>query len=183
MKKITRYLLLFLGFSTFFSCNSPQTNADKIFATIGLNSNKVPSSFQQSFNEILNHKKIGNLKVFSESKKEYVPASAQEFIAYRYKNIFDEDIRKVKELPADEESQPIIDAGLRMFQYAEEIYKDDYPKIARMIDEGASDEEINAVVTQLDATKGIELDRLRAKAMELLLPYADKHGVEYKTIN
>jgi hypothetical protein len=49
-----------------------------------------------------------------------------------------------------------------------------------MIDDGKSEEEINLAAKQLDDTKGIELDKKYKKVMDLLLPYADKHGVEYK---
>ncbi|WP_437922122.1 hypothetical protein [Sphingobacterium sp. LRF_L2] len=182
MKKTVRYLLLFLCITSV-SCLKLETNPEKIFTTIGLNGNKIPSNFKRAFDEIRGQKKIGNLKAYSETEKKYVAATAQECIASNYQNIFEEDIKKIKALSADEESQPIIDNGLAMFQYADEIYKNEYPIIAKMIDEGIPDEEIDAAIAQLEATKGAELERLRIRTMDLLLPYADKNGVEYETIN
>lgn len=183
MRKIFFYLLLFACASSIVSCNSLSTKAEMIFTTIGLNGNKVPSNFKRAFDEIRGQKRIGNLKVYSETEKKYVPATAQEYIALNYQNMFEEDIKKTKELTADDESQPIIDAGLAMFQYADEIYKNEYPIIAKMIDDGAPDEEVNGIIAELEATKGAELERLRAKTMDLLLPYANKNKVEYKTLN
>lgn len=183
MKNIFLYLLLFACASSIVSCNTSGTNAEKIFTTIGLNGNKIPSNFKRAFDEICGQKRIGNLKVYSQTEKKYVGATAQQYIASNYQNMFEEDIKKIKELSGDEESQPIIDAGLAMFQYANEIYKNEYPIIAKMIDDDAPEEEINAVIAELEATKGAELKRLRVKTMDLMLPYVDKNGVEYKTMN
>lgn len=183
MKKTAIYLLLFIGAISLVACNSSTTNPEKIFKTIGLNGNKIPSNFKRAFNEIRGQKRVGNLKIHSKTENKYVSATAQDYIASNFQNMFDEDIKKIEELSADEESKPIIDAGLAMFQYADKIYKNDYPIIAKMIDDGIPDEEINAAIEQLDATKGVELERLRVKTMDLLIPYADKNGVKYKTMN
>lgn len=182
MRQIVFYLLLFASSLSFVSCSNTGTYPEKIFGTIGLNSNKIPSNFKRAFDEIRGQKRVGNLKIYSEAEKKFIPATAQEYVTVNYQNLFEEDIRKIQALVGDDESQPIIEAGLALFVYADEIYKTDYPKMAQMIEEGVSDEEINRAIAQLEATKGIELEKLRIKTMDLLLPYADKKGVDYKTM-
>ena|SRR5690554_1870440 len=183
MKKNLIYLLLFAFTLTAVSCNFSGTQPEKIFSTIGLNGNKIPRNFKRAFDEIRGQKKIGNLKIYNAEKNEYKTATAEEYVKSHYAILFDEDIEKIKALVSDVESQPIIDAGLEMFQYADEIYKKDYVRIAKMIDDGISDEEINAEIEKLESTKGVELDKKYNATMDLLMPYADKNGVEYKTYN
>lgn len=181
MKRLAYYFALFA--LVFVSCGNSGTNPEKIFTTIGLNGNKIPSNFRRAFDEIRGQKRIGNLKIYDAKTKGYKPSTAQEYIEANYLHMFDEDMEKVKALKGDEESQPIIDAGLAMFQYADEIYKHEYPRIAKMIDDGASDEEVNDIIGQIEEVRGVKLGELRNKTMDLLLPYADKNGVEYKTMN
>ena len=78
------------------------------------------------------------------------------------------------------EAEPIIKAGIELFEYVDEIQNKDFMMIAKMIDDGKSNEEVDAAARNLDDTKGIELDKKYTKVMDLLLPYADKNGVEYK---
>lgn len=186
MKSITKtfsYLLFFIIAFSVVSCNMSGSKPEKIFSAIGLNGNKIPRNFKRAFDEIRGQKKIGNLKIYNVEKKEMEAVSAQEYVKAHYVIFFDDDIEKIKALKGDAESQPIIDAGLETFQYADEIYKNDYPKIAKMIDDGIPDEEIDAAIEELDNTKGVELDKKYNKTMDLLLPYADKNGVKYKTYN
>ncbi|MDR7212416.1 hypothetical protein [Flavobacterium piscis] len=171
--------LLFLsGF--IFSCNLVNDSPDSIFKLIGLNANKVPSSFGLIFKEFRLQKAKGRLQVPAADNKSRRPATCVEAVNYFYSNTFTEDIKKIKKLNKTEETKPIIEAGIELFEYAQEIHRNDFPKIAKMIDEGKSDEEIDLAAKQLDDTKGIELDKKHEKTMKLLLPYADKHGIKYK---
>ena len=180
MKKILLYLLLFASISSMISCNNMGVNPEKIFSKIGLNGNKIPRSFKSHFNEIRVHIANGTLTIVTPKNEVKKGVTATEYMLNHYPNMFDEDIKSIKELATDEESKPIVDAGLEMFLYADEIYKKDFLRIAKMIDEGKPDEEIDAAIESLDNTKGLELDKKYNKAMDLLLPYADKNGVEYK---
>lgn len=181
MRQIVFYLLLFTSSLSCVSCGNTVTYPEKIFGTIGLNSSKIPSDFKRSFDEIRRQKRVGNVKIYSETEQKFIPATVQEYVSVNYQNLFEEDIKKIQELVGDDDSQPIIDAGLALFVYADEIYKKDYPRMAQMIEEGVSDEEINHAIAQLEATKGRELEKLRLKTMDLLFPYADKKGIDYKS--
>ena len=181
MKKFLFSSFLLISICTFFSCNYLNNYPEKVFNKVGLNANKIPRSFGRAFKEIQGQKAVDRLVVYLDGKSK--KASVVEYVDYHYKSIFDDDIKDIEELKQDEETKPIIEAGLDMFRYADVIYKEDYPRIAQMIDEGYPDEEIQAAIAELDNSKGAELDEKYRKTMELLIPYADKHGVEYKTIN
>ena len=183
MKKLLIFSFAIICAFSVISCNFSGVKPEKIFSAIGMNGNKIPTSFKRAFDEIRGQKKIGNLKTYNAETKEYKSVTAEEYVKSHYAILFDDDIEKIKALVSDTESQPIIDAGLEMFQYADEIYKTDYVRIAKMIDDGIPDEEIDAAIEELDNTKGVELDKKYNKTMDLLLPYADKNGVKYKTYN
>lgn len=176
-----QYLLLFVVFLS--SCNIFQDSPDRIFNLIALNANKIPSSFQRHFKEIRQHKANGSLQVPAKDNKSYRPATCTEYVDYAYSKTFDKDIEDVKKIRTTDETKPIVERALVMFKYADTIYKKDFPVIAKMIDEGKSDEEIDQALYNLDDTKGVELDKMYESTMELVLPFAKKHGVEYKTIN
>lgn len=172
--------LLFL-LTIFSSCNLLNDSPDQVFQVIGLNANKIPRSFEQVFKELRQHKANGNLQVPTADNKSMRPGTCVESVKYWYGNTFKEDIKKIKKLRVEEEAKPIVTAALDLFQYADEIQKTDFLTIAKMIDEGKSDEEIDTASKRLDDTKGILLDKKYESVMKLLLPYADKNGVEYKT--
>lgn len=173
-------IIVFGLFVSFFSCTMIGANPQKIFNKIGLNGNKIPRSFQQHFKEIRAQKAAGSLTIVTKENKVKKGITATEYIENNYIHMFEPDIQGIKELTSDKESQPIIDAGLEMFSYADVIYKTDFPRIAKMIDDGLDDQQIDEAIGDLDKTKGIDLNRKYEKAMKLLLPYADKHAVQYE---
>jgi hypothetical protein len=178
--KLKIIFILFLS-TIISSCNLLYDSPDQVFEVIGLNANKIPRSFEQVFKEFRQHKANGSLQVPTADNKSMRPGTCVESVNYWYGNTFKEDIKKIKKLKVEEEVKPIITAALDLFQYADEIQKTDFLIIAKMIDEGKSEEEIDDASRKLDDTKGILLDKKYEKVMKLLLPYADENGVEYKT--
>lgn len=183
MKKLLLSILLFVFATSIISCNDNGVNPEKIFAKIGLNGNKIPRSFKTHFNEIRTHISKGTLTIVTKENKVKEGVTATEYVENNYPNMFEEDIKEIKKLASDEETKPIIDAGLKMFLYADEIYKNDFVRIAKMIDDKKTNEEIDVAIEELDATKGLELDKKYEAVMRLLLPYADKNKVEYKIMD
>lgn len=176
-----KIISLFFLLSVVSSCNLLNDSPDQVFQVIGLNANKIPRSFEQVFKEFLQHKANGSLQVPTADNKSMRSGTCVESVKYWYGNTFKEDIKKIKKLKVEEEAKPIITSALDLFQYADEIQKTDFGVIAKMIDEGKTEEEINNASRKLDDTKGILLDKKYESVMKLLLPYADKNGVEYKT--
>lgn len=175
----TKSFLFLIVLITGISCKLTNDSPDQIFNTIGLNANKIPSSFERVFKEFRQHKANGTLQLPTEDGKSMKKATCVEVVKFAYANTFKEDIRRIKNLNSTEEAEPIIKAGIELFEYADQIQNKDFMMIARMIDEGKSDEEIDAAAKELDETKGMKLEEKYTKVMDLLLPYADANGVEY----
>lgn len=180
-KRFNPFYYLLISF--FAACSLLSNNPEKVFETIALNGNKIPYRFESHFKEIIERNKVYGLQMpTGKDNVEMRKATFSEYVNYTYTKTFDEDIKKVKELQQTDETKPIIDAALEMFTYADEIYKNDFPAIAKMLDEGKSEEEVYAAIQQLEEAKGAELQDKKEKVMSLIIPYAEKHGVEYKTI-
>ena len=182
MKKLIQFSVLIAISLLLFSCGFNSSRPQKVFDVVGLNANSIPSSFERHFKELFSQKENGSLKIIKPNNN-IVSGTAVEYVNQHYVKSLEGHIQSIKDLKTTEESQPIIDAGLDLFKYSDEIYKTDYPKIAKMIDEGKSQEEVMLVVQELDSTKGVEVDKKYKKMMELLIPYADENGVEYKVID
>lgn len=152
---------------------------EEVFEKVGLNGNKIPDGFKRHFTEIRGHLKAGSLVIVTQ-EKEVKKTNATEYVESHYIHMFDDDIKALKELKSDDETKPIIEAALDMFYYADEIYKTDFPRIAKMIDEGKSDAEIDIAIAELDETKDAIMDAKYNKVHDMIMPYADKHHVPYK---
>lgn len=183
MKTKNTLLLVSILSGIITSCNMMEDKPDKVFQTIALNANLIPSDFSRIFKEIQQHKTNGSLKTPLADGKTMNNASAVEFVSYRYTKSFENIIENVQKLSQNDETKPIVSAALQLFQYADEVYKKDFPAIAKLIDDGSTAEQIDAAIQQLNNSKGAELQKKYEATMMLILPYADKHGVEYKTID
>ncbi|WP_281233112.1 hypothetical protein [Flavobacterium gelatinilyticum] len=179
--KIHKIIALVFVSTFLFSCNFfTDSSPNRVFELIGLNANKIPSSYERVFKEYYQQKQNGTLQALADDQKSMRSSTCVEAVNFFYGNTFKEDIKKIHNLSKTDETKPIIEAAIDMFEYAQEIQTNDFPKIAKMIDDGKTQEEVNQAAQQLDNTKGAEVDKKYKKVMELLLPYADKHGVEYK---
>lgn len=179
--KIQKIIALVFVSTLLFSCNFFTDNSpERVFELIGLNANKIPKSFERVFKEYYQQKQNGTLQALAEDQKSMRNSNCVDAVNFYYGNTFKEDIKKINALSKTEETEPIIKAAIDMFEYAQNIQTNDFPKIAKMIDDGKREEEVLHAAKELDNAKGMELDKKYEKVMSLLLPYADKHGVEYK---
>lgn len=182
MLKNTLTCILFVLLLTVTSCGlGDKSYPEQVFEKVALNGNKIPAGFKRHFNEIRAQLKAGNLKIVTANNK-VKNVNASEYVENHYIHMFDKDIEALNQLKPDDETGQILKDGLEMFQYAQEIYRTDFPRIAKMIDEGMSNLEIDAAIEELDMTKGVTLDQKFNKVYDQIIPYANKHGVAYKTL-
>ena len=183
MKALKTIFLTVISFMAFHSCNLLGDNPQKVFNLTALNANKVPRDFERSFKEVRGQKETYGLKIpVPGSNTERKNASCQEYFAFYYGTMFDKDIQRIKELKKDKETTPIIAAALDLFEYNAQIYKKDFLVIAKMMDENKPQAEIDQAIIALQDAKMLILDEKADKLMAVALPYADKHGVKYKTM-
>lgn len=171
---------IFISFMTH-SCELlGDNNPQKIFDVTALESNKVPASLSKHFDEMRNaHGKVG-LQVVNDENNGMKTANYSEYVNFHYVSMFDKNLENLEKLKKTEETAPIIDAALDLFQTIDQIYKTDFPRIAKMLDDDFSETEIGLNINELDIKYIPVLEEKKIKLMNLILPYADKHGIEYE---
>lgn len=174
-------MLLFLGF-TVISCSPNGIDPEKTFEVCGLSLNKIPYKFSQHFKEIRAQYKNGSLTYVTPNNEVKKGVSAEEYVQNMYPTMFKKEIEALNKLNVDDETRPMQKASLDVFKYSEEVYKTDMLRIAKMIDEGKSDQEIDAAIEELQSTKGKIIDEKFNKAHDLIFPYADKHNIKYEIL-
>ena len=100
------------------SCTMFGSSPEKVFKTVGLNSNKIPKNFKRTFDEIRAQKRNGTLHVANtdNSNKE---ATAEAYVTTYYTTMLTKDIEQIEALSMGKETKPIIESGLDLFQYAQ----------------------------------------------------------------
>lgn len=182
--RIINAVFLVLAAFLFFACNNILGDRpEKVFDVTTLNANLVSSKFTRLFNELKAQKSNNSLLIPDESGKYRNANSYKEYVEKQFHNQFTQYIDRVKALKPTDETKPLIDYSIDMFTYANEIYNTDFISIAEMLDAGKPDEEVNNAITELETTKGLELDKKREVVVTAGLAYAEKHGIEVKTYN
>jgi hypothetical protein len=164
------------------SCDPVRVSPQETFDVCGLSLNKIPYKFSQHFKEIRAQHKNGSLTYVTPNNEVKKGVSAEEYVQNMYPNMFKKEIEALNHLSVNDETRPMQQATLDVFKYSEEVYKNDMLPIAKMIDEGKSDQEIDAAIENLQNTKGKIIDEKFNKAHDLVFPYADKHGIKYEIL-
>ncbi|TDQ73422.1 hypothetical protein CLV99_4474 [Sphingobacterium yanglingense] len=155
---------------------------EQVFDKVAVAANKVPNGFKVHFREIRGQLKAGSLVIVT-PENEVKKVNATEYVTNHYVAMFEKDMLAIKEMKTDEETKPIFAATLDLFQYVDNIYKTDMLRIAKMIDEGQPNEDIDTAIDELEASKSKLIDERFNKVYDLIMPYADKHGVDYKIMD
>lgn len=148
------------------------------FAKAVLNSNLITVHYSPRYWDAILQLKDGNRLVLHEAGGAR-QVTASEYLGTRLPDL-DANISDIRSLERTADNGEMLDAALALFEEANGIFKDDYPKIARMIDENRPRAEIeaaiDAVFATLDPSKQAKTERLRAAA----LPFARTHGLDVR---
>lgn len=88
------------------------------------------------------------------------------------------DIENVKTLKVTDETKSLIDSSLEVYSFIKQTYETDYLTIAKMLDNGAPQEQIDNSIALLQAAKGTELDEKRSKLIEIAKAYAKENNID-----
>lgn len=183
MKNRLIYILITAFSLMLFSCKSGGVDPEETFDVIGLSLNKIPYKFSRHFKEIRAQLKNGSLTFVDKNNEVRKGVTAVEYVQNHYPDMFKKEIENLKNLRVNEETKPMQESALDLFNYTQEVYRTDMLRIAKMIDEGKSDAEIDTAIEELQNTKGDIIDQKFNKTHDMIFPYADKNGIKYKTMD
>lgn len=177
MKQIKLILIIITG-TLFSSCNS--TSPNDYFNKAALNSNLVTAYYKPNFfREILELKNQDRLIIYQGNKNQ--PATAEEYLKFRLPDL-DKNLSEIKALKKTDETRDMLEASIAYFEHANGVFKNDYPKIAKMIDANRPQSEIQQEVEKVFASNDKQIfeksERLRTTAEA----YAAKNGIAVKRV-
>ena len=88
---------------------------------------------------------------------------------------------KVKALKATEETKPMIDASMDLYNYALPKYKNDFMAIAKMKDKNRPKEEVDKALNDFVKNYSDEFKIKYSKFLDISLAFAKKNNIEVKT--
>jgi len=161
------------------SCKMENT-PEEYFDITSLNTNLFMEFGARDFKRMGEAKSASQLMAYDE--RGTFPAKSYEDHILRFKIPFiNQAIEKIKDLKPTEETTPMINASLDLFNYVKEKYQTDYVKIARLMDNKAPKEEIEKAIFEMETVTFATFDQKYKKLWDLALPYAKEHGIEVKT--
>lgn len=161
------------------SCKMENT-PEEYFDITSLNTNLFMEFGARDFKRMGEAKSASQLMAYDE--RGTFPAKSYEDHILRFKIPFiNQAIEKIKDLKPTEETTPMINASLDLFNYVKERYQTDYVKIARLMDSKAPKEEVEKAVFEMETVTFATFDQKYKKLWDLALPYAKEHGIEVKT--
>lgn len=161
------------------SCKFENT-PEEYFDITSLNTNLFMEFGAKDFERMQENKNANQLLAFDD--KSTFPAKSYEDHILRFKIPYiNQSIEKIKDLKPTEETTPMINASLDLFNFVKRKYQTDYIKIARLLDKKAPKTEIDKAIFEMEAVSFPPFDEKYKKLWSLALPYAKKHGIEVKT--
>ena len=174
-----KLLLALLIFSFLQSCKMENT-PEEYFDRSALNTNLFMEFGGRDIKTMEQNKKANQLLAFDD--KSTFPAKSYEDHVLRFKVLqINQSIEKIKELKPTDETKPMIDASLDLFNFVKEKYETDYIKICRLMDKNAPKEEIDKAIVEMESTSFPVFAQKYKKLWDLALPYAKNHGIEVKS--
>jgi hypothetical protein len=179
MKTKIIFIAAALSFFILQSCKMENT-PEEYFDRTSLNTNLIVEFGARDFKRMGEAKSSNQLLAFDE--KSTFPAKSYEDHILRFKIPYiNQTIEKIKDLKPTEETTPMINASLDLFNFVKDKYQTDYVKIARMMDKKEPKTEIEKAVFEMETVNFATFDQKYKKLWDLALPYAKEHGIEVKT--
>lgn len=90
----------------------------------------------------------------------------------------EQNLKKIKSLPEDKDAHEMVQTSLRLYDIVLPAYKNEYREMAKLLDAGASKEQVEAVAHQIDEKYYADYDKVFGKLTELGKAYANKHNIK-----
>ena len=95
----------------------------------------------------------------------------------------EDSFAKVKSLPRSSDAQDMIDASIRLYEFALPVYRHEYRQLAGLYDAGAPAATIQALEQQIAARYGATFQQLHRALIEAGKGYALRHGLRVREVS
>ncbi len=171
-------LFLLFAFAIFQSCISLDTPQD-YFDRTTLSTNAISDLGKKDFEDMKRLKEQNAMRIVvndesksTEKYEEYVKTGML-FRIGRY-------VERINDLKPTEETEDLIKASLEVFNFVKSKYENEYIEIAKMMDNGESEDKINKKIEQFEKTNLPVFYEKMEKLTAIAIPYAESNGINVK---
>ncbi len=169
-------LPLFIAIYLLASCS---TSPEKTFGIAGLNCNML---YGFAGNGMQREMASPSVKLVDEKTLATAPMTRKEFIDEKIKNL-KENYEKVKDISTNDENKEMLNASKALYEFALPVYKKEYIEVAALYDGNAAKEKIEAAEKNISDKYEARFNELYNTAIEKSTAYAEKHGIQVRTVN
>jgi hypothetical protein len=136
---------------------------------------------------------FGGLAAFSSlahPSVKLVPGTKDQTTSMTRKEIVEDQIQrveanltKIKALPDGEETRDLVQTSIKLHEFVLPVYKTEYRQLAKLYDEGGSQQERMATAREIDAQYLAGYQALFNRLVELGKAYAEKHHIKVEWQN
>lgn len=173
-RSISILLTAVSAFTIFCGCTAP--DPEKIFGEAVLNSNMFHTFAAESM-----YREWGqpSVKMVGNDVNNIVPMTRMEMLENKIASI-EPNLKKIEALPKNDDTRAMIEASLALHNYILPVYKTEYKQLAKLYDDNAPQEQIDAMTKRIHDTyyKGFE-ERTNALIAAGKV-YAAKHNINVR---
>lgn len=168
------FMLAILTCQILASCNL--TSPERYFDVTVLNCNSITGI---SGDGLMNELESPSVKLKEGSKSDVVPMTRKETIDLKIL-VIEDNLKKLSELTETAETKEMIQTSTSLHEYVLAIYKNEYSELAKMYDEGAPQDQIQAKGQAIHDKYNTRFEELFSKLTMLGKSYAEKHNISVK---
>jgi len=154
------------------SCN--KATPENYFDEAVLNVNLITPFGGQAALDSLAHPSV---KLAPGTKDQTTPMTRKEIVEDQIQRV-EGNLTKIKALPDSEETRDMVQTSIKLHEFVLPVYKTDYRELAKLYDEGGSEQERVSKAQEIDAKFLAGYQVLFNRLVELGKPYAVKHNIK-----
>jgi len=171
MRVCNTVILCVCFFPLFMGCNS--VSPEKCFDIAVLNSNMLVG--------FANERQLRELESPSVKMAETgggTVAMTRSEVVQSKVDFVEANLKKLKGLKQNEDTKEMLQASLALHEYILPVYKTEYQQLAKLYDEGASKENIQAQAQSIHDRHAPEFDELYNKLIAIGKLFAERHNIK-----
>lgn len=123
-----------------------------------------------------------SLKLVPGTKDQTTSMTRKEIVEDQIQRV-EANLTKIKALPDSEETRDLVQTSIKLHEFVLPVYKTEYRQLAKLYDEGGSQQERMATAREIDAQYLAGYQALFSRLVELGKAYAEKHHIKVEWQN
>jgi hypothetical protein len=171
MRKLAIATIIISCIAVLTSCND--TNPETQFGIAVLNSNMMQGFASDGLQREMESPSV---QMIDGDKDKFAPMKRNEIIQNKIASL-ESNFSKLKKLKETSDNRQLLKASRDLYNYVLPVYKNEYLQLAKLYDEGSSNETIGSYTTAIHDKYYNDFIALHEKLVAEGKPFAQKHGI------